>query len=152
MAVMLGAGMLFVALFLIGYLWVAWYRHRDREAKSLAMVCLQVAVPRDNEIKTDAMEQVFSSLYAIKKGSLGPFGWFTFLQSQPHVSFEMVARKEDIRFYIVVPDKLRDLVEKQIHGGYPGAEIKIVDEPTIFDEEGKVEYTWLIMRNASYNP
>jgi len=152
MAVMLGAGMLFVALFLIGYLWVAWYRQRDREEKSLAMVCLQIAVPRDNEIKTDAMEQVFSSLYSIKKGSLGPFGWFTFLQGQPHVSFEIVARKEDIRFYIVVPDKLRDLVEKQIHGSYPGADIQIVEEPNIFTESGSVEFAWLVMRSAVYNP
>lgn len=151
-AVMLAAGVLFVILFLVGYLWIAWYRHRDREAKSLAMVCLQIAVPRDNEIKTDAMEQVFSSLYSIKKGSLGPFGWFTFLQSQPHVSFEIVARKEDIRFYIIVPDKLQDLVEKQIHGSYPGADIAVVEEPNIFTESGVVEFAWLVMRNAVYNP
>lgn len=134
------------------YIWILWYRHRDREKKSLEMVCLQVAVPRDNEIKIDAMEQIFNSLYSIKKGGKGPFGWFSFLQVQPHVSFEMVARKEDIRFYITVPEKLRDLVEKQIHGGYPGAEIRLVDEPTIFTEQGKVEYSWLILRNASYNP
>ena len=114
----------FLLLFFGCYLAIAFYRHRDREKKSLAMVCLQVAVPRDNEIKTDAMEQVFNSLSSIKKGGLGPFGWFSFLQTQPHISFEIVAGKEDIRFYIIVPDKLRDLVEKQIHGSYPGAEIK----------------------------
>lgn len=145
-------GVFLLMVFMIGYLFIAFYRHRDREKTSLEMVCLQVAVPRDNEIKIDAMEQMFNSLYSIKKGSLGPFGWFTFLQVQPHISFEIVARKEDIRFYIMVPDKLRDLVEKQIHGGYPGAEILIVDEPTIFSEEGRVEYAWMIMRNASYNP
>ena len=116
------------------------------------MVCLQVAVPRDNEIKTDAMEQIFASLYSIKKGSVGPFGWFTWLQSQPHISFEIVARKEDIRFYIVVPDKLRDLVEKQIHGSYPGADILIVEEPNIFSESGSVEFAWLVMRSVVYNP
>ena len=61
---------------------------------------------RDNEIKIDAMEQVFASIYSIKKGGLKPFGWFS-LQTQPHVSFEIVACNEDIRFYIVVPQKLR---------------------------------------------
>lgn len=142
----------FLVLFFGVYLVVAFYRHRDREKSSLAMVCLQVAVPRDNEIKTDAMEQVFNSLSSIKKGGLGPFGWFSFLQSQPHISFEIVASKEDIRFYIVVPDKLRDLVEKQIHGSYPGAEIKIVEEPNIFTEEGVVEYKWLVMRGVPYKP
>jgi hypothetical protein len=142
----------FVLLAVLVWGWVLWYRHKDREKTSLEMVCVQVAVPRDNEIKIDAMEQIFASLYSIKKGGKGPFGWFSFLQIQPHISWELVARKEDIRFYIVVPDKLRDLVEKQIHGSYPGAEIKIVDEPTVFSEEGKVEFAWLVLRNASYNP
>ncbi|MEK9200598.1 MAG: DUF87 domain-containing protein [Patescibacteria group bacterium] len=143
---------LVLILFAAGYLLVAWYKHRDREDKSLEMVTLQIAVPRDNEIKIDAMEQVFSSLASIKKGSPYWFGWFPWLVVQPHISFEIVARKDDIRFYIVIPEKLRDLVEKQIHGGYPGAEIKIVDEPVIFDEAGQVEYSWLVLRNASYNP
>ncbi len=152
MGVALVVGILFITLFAIGYLLVAWYRHRDREQKSLDMVCLQIAVPRDNEIKIDAMEQIYASLYSIKKGSLGPFGWFTFLQSQPHISFEIVARKEDIRFYIIVPNKLRDLVEKQIHGSYPGADIRTVDEPNIFTENGFVEFAWMVSRNAVYNP
>ncbi len=145
-------GVLFLLVFFGIYLAIAFYRHRDREQKSLEMVCLQVAVPRDNEIKTDAMEQVFNSLSAIKKGGLGPFGWFSFLQSQPHISFEIVARKEDIRFYIVLPDKLRDLVEKQIHGSYPGADILVVEEPNIFSEEGNVESSWLVMRGMPYKP
>lgn len=147
-----GMGVLVFLMALSGYLLVVWYRHRDREEKSLEMVCLQVAVPRDNEIKIDAMEQIFNSLAAIKKGGYGPFGWLTFLQVQPHISFEIIARKEDIKFYIVVPEKTRDLVEKQIHGGFPGAEIVTVEEPTIFTAEGKVEYSWLIMRNAPYYP
>ena len=152
MGLILAVGLLFLIFFAIGYLLVIWYRHRDREQKSLEMVCLQVAVPRDNEIKTDAMEQIYASLYSIKKGSLGPFGWFSFLQVQPHISFEIVARKEDIRFYIVVPEKLRDLVEKQIHGSYPGADVRIVEEPNIFTENGKVEFAWLVSRTAAYNP
>ena len=149
---MLALAVLVVMGIISGYLLILWYRHKDREEKSLEMVCLQVAVPRDNEIKIDAMEQVFASLYSIKKGGLGPMGWFSFLQTQPHVSFEIVARKEDIRFYIVVPQKLRDLVEKQIHGSYSGADIQVVDEPNIFTEGGKVEFTWLVSRNATYNP
>lgn len=150
--VLVGLGVLVFVSVLTVYLLVVWYRHRDREEKSLSMVCLQVAVPRDNEIKTDAMDQVISSLYSIKKGGMGPFGWFSFLQVQPHISFEMVARKEDVRFYIVLPDKIRDLVEKQIHGSYPGAEIRVVEEPNIFTPEGKVEFSWLILRSAPHYP
>src|SRR5512137_2910563 len=104
----------FLLLGALLYFWILWYRHKDREENSLQMVCLQVAVPRDNEIKIDAMEQIFGSLYSIKKGKKGLFGLLTFLQVQPHLTFEIVARKEDIRFYIIVPQKLRDLTEKSI--------------------------------------
>ena len=152
LVLMLVVAVAIVVVMVSGYLLVLWYRHRDREEKSLEMIALQVAVPRDNEIKIDAMEQIFAGLYSIKKGSLGPFGWFSFLQTQPNVSFELVARKEDIRFYIVVPKKLQDLVEKQIHGSYPGADISIVEEPNIFTENGAVEYAWLVLRNSAYNP
>ncbi|MBI2008625.1 type IV secretion system DNA-binding domain-containing protein [Candidatus Amesbacteria bacterium] len=150
--VVVALGALGWVMILSGYLLIVWYRHRDREEQSLKTVCLQVAVPRDNEIKIDAMEQVISSLYSIKKGSKGPFGWLTFLQVQPHISFEIVGCKENIRFYIVLPEKLRDLVEKQIHGSYPGAEIRVVEEPNIFSKEGKVEYAWLILRNSAHYP
>jgi len=139
-------------IFFVGYVLLAIYRHRDRELSSLEMVCLQVAVPRDNEIKIDAMEQLLNSLYSIKKGKLGWFGLLSFLRVQPHISFELVARKEDIRFYIILPEKLRDLVEKSIHGSYPGAEIRLVEEPNIFTEEGKVEFAWMVLRSDSHNP
>ncbi len=152
LTLMLGAAVMFLTVVVSGYLLILWYRHKDREGKSLEMTTLQVAVPRENEIKIDAMEQIYASLYAIKKGGLGPFGWFSFLQTQPHVSLELVASKEDIRFYIIVPEKLRDLVEKQIHGSYPGADIRVVEEPNIFTENGNVEFAWLVMRNSAYNP
>ncbi|OGC92699.1 hypothetical protein A2899_02545 [Candidatus Amesbacteria bacterium RIFCSPLOWO2_01_FULL_49_25] len=145
-------GILVFVMVLTGYLLVIWYRHKDREEQSLQTVCLQIAVPRDNEIKIDAMEQVIASLYSIKKGPKGPFGWLTFLQVQPHISLEIVGRKEDIRFCIVLPEKLRDLVEKQIHGSYPGAEIRVVEEPNIFTKEGRVEFSWLALRNSAHYP
>jgi len=44
----------------------------------------------------------------------------------PHLSFEIVGMPGDIRFYVHTPKKLQDLVEKQINGAYPDAEIKIV--------------------------
>jgi hypothetical protein len=34
-----------------------------------------------------------------------------------------------------LPQKIRDLVEKQVNGAYPTAEIKEVDEVNIFNEK-----------------
>ena len=45
-----------------------------------------------------------------------------------------------------------DLVEKQIHGSYPGADIKLTDEYNIFTENGKVSFTALIPKNSDYLP
>lgn len=140
-------GVSLLGLITLGYLAILWWKHRNREARSLGFVLLQVSLPRDNEIKIDAAEQMFASLYAIKKG-----GWLSFLRPQPHISFEIVALPEDIRFYVCLPKKLQDLVEKQIHGAYPGAEVKESPEYNIFSEKGKVVFNSLQLRSASYYP
>ena len=101
------AVLLFVAL---GYAVFIFFKNRDREEKSIDSVLLQVAVPRNNETKIDVMEQLFSSLYSLKKG-----GWKQNFSVQPVISFEIVARLEDIRFYVWAPKKLKDLIEKQIN-------------------------------------
>lgn len=141
--VTLGAGL----LWLLGYMALLWYRHRNRETHALDFKLLQIAVPRDNETKIDAAEQMMGALYSIKKG-----GWGQFFKVQPHLSFEIVAREADIRFYVAVPEGLRDMLEKQIHGAYPGAEIKEVPEYNIFSENGRVAYAWLQLRNPSFFP
>jgi hypothetical protein len=137
----------FLAMLALFYGVVLYLRHSKREEQSLEYVLLQVALPSGNEIKIDAAEQMFASFYSIKKG-----GWFKFFRVQPHLSFEIVAKHEDIRFYVSVPEKLRDMVEKQIHGAYPDAEIVQVQEYNIFSEGGKVAFAELEMRNAPYFP
>jgi len=126
---------------------MVFYRFRDREERSLDSVLLQVAVPRNNEIKIDAMEQFISSLFSIKMG-----GWKMKFSHQPSVSFEIVARKEDIKFYIWTPNKYRDMVEKQIHGAYSDAEILAVPEYNVFDENGSVAYKDMQLSKEDFNP
>src|SRR5260221_3654316 len=123
------------------------YKNRNREERSLKSVLLEVAVSQGNDIKIDAMEQFFASLNSIKKG-----GWKQRYDVQPVVSFEIVARQEDIRFYIWTPKKLEDLIEKQIHGAFPDAEIKAVDEYNIFTENGKVAYKSYQLKKANLYP
>ncbi|MCE7897709.1 hypothetical protein DCC61_01920 [Candidatus Microgenomates bacterium] len=135
------------ALVALGYAFLLWFRNRNREEYSLSFVTLEVALSRDNEIKIDAAEQLFASLYSVKNEE-----WYAFLLSEHAVSFEIVGKKEDIRFYVSVPHELMELVEKQIHGAYPGAEIKTVEEPTIFTDGGKVAYESLVKSSSGYFP
>lgn len=137
----------FAGLFALAYAFILWFRNRNREEYSLSFVTLEVALPRDNEIKIDAAEQMFASLYSVKNEE-----WYAFLLSEHAVSFEIVGRKEDIRFYVCVPHELMELVEKQIHGAYPGAEIKTVEEKAIFDDTGKVAYQSFVKNNSGYYP
>lgn len=131
----------------VGYIIFVFWKYRNREEHSLGYTLMQIAVPRENEIKIDAAEQMFASLHSIHH-----HGFWAFLKPEEHLSFEIVARREDIRFYVSVPKKLVDLVEKQIHGAYPGADIKIVDEYNIFSKEGKVAFAALRPKSADFFP
>ncbi len=154
------AFVLVLGLYAIIYLIFLAYKHRYREKESINSTLLQIAIPRDNEIKIDAAEQMFSSLASIRSG-----GTFSFLKPQSHISFEIVGMPEDIRFFIHIPNKLRDLVEKQVHGAYPDAEIKQVEEKgahhqgnvigneyNIFSKEGKVAFASLSLKSSDYMP
>lgn len=146
-------------LTLLIYVFVLWTRNKGREKESLNSTLLQVTLPRDNEIKIDAAEQLFSNFATLRKG-----GRLSFLKLQPALSFEIVGLPGDIRFYVNTPNKFKDLVEKQINGAYPDAEIKVVEEKeakpgqvigneyNIFPEDGKVAYASLKLGSSDYMP
>jgi hypothetical protein len=143
---------MFIALVIFGlaafgYIVFIFFKNRKREEISIDSVLLQIAVPRNNEFKIDVMDQLFASLYSMKKG-----GWQQKFDIQPTISFEIVAKQEDIRFYVWAPKKLKDLVEKQIHGSYPDAEILEVDEYNIFTTEGKVAYKSFQLGKSNFYP
>jgi hypothetical protein len=142
--VFLGVILILVAL---GYLVFQLFMHRNREDYALDFVTLLIRLPKDNEIKIDAAEQMFAALYSLKQK-----GWFSFLKKEDVFAFEIVALKEDLAFYVSCHKKIRDLVEKQINGAYPNAEIKEADEVNIFSEKGRVEFSSLALDKASYYP
>ncbi len=141
-----GIGILVFILFGAGYVFFSLYKWRGREDRSIDSVLLRISVPKGNEIKIDAMDQLFAALYGVKKGG----GWKLKSKVQPTISFEIVAKKEDIRFYIWTPRGLQDLIEKQIHGAYPDAEIIEVQEYNLFTEDGKVSYKSLQLKSENF--
>lgn len=149
--ILLSLGLVVVAGGILGYLFLQFYKWRNREEQALGYVTLQVAVPRDNEVKIDAMEQFFSSLYTLYRGKANWFD-FDFLKVQDHVSFEIVGLPGDIRFYVSISNKQRELIEKQIHGTYPGAVITEVEDYNLFTENGEVTFASLKLRGADYYP
>lgn len=145
--VLIGIVLFIFGLFALGYVAFIFFKHRKREEYSIDSVLLQVSVPRNNEIKIDAMEQLFSGLTTLKKS-----GWQQKFDVQPTISFEIVAKQEDIKFYIWAPKKIKDLVERQVHGAYPDADVNEVDEYNLFTEDGKVAYKSYQLGKANFYP
>lgn len=136
-----------VLTWLFMYFLSVYLRMKKREQMSLEMVTMEVKLQKDNEIKIDAAEQMFAALTSLKKG-----GFFAFLEVDDVVALEIVGRKADIRFYVSAPAKISDLIEKTIYGYYPQADIRRVDEPNIFSEDGKIAYGALVQKDFPYMP
>lgn len=137
------AGLTFIFMYLI----LIFIRLRKREQISLEMMTLEIKVPKDNEVKIDLAEQMFSSFSSLKKS-----GMFSFLDLDDVLAFEIVGKESDIRFYVSAPSRIIDLVEKTIYSYYPAADIKKVDEPNIFSENGKVSFSSVVTKGYSYMP
>jgi len=139
-----------VVLAIVGvfvYMLYQWLKHRKREDYALDFVTLSIRVPHENETKIDAAEQMFSGLHSLKKT-----GMFSFLEPEDMFAFEIVALKEEIAFYVSCPRKIQDMVEKQIHGAYPNADLKEVDEVNIFSEKGRVALAQLTLEKSNHFP
>jgi len=137
-------------LFLVAWGLILWFKWKDREERSLKQVNLLVAVPQDNEVKIDAMEQILNSFASMYKNAKVKI--FQLFIGQPSASLEIVGTDEDIKFYISVPEKYQDLIEKQIYSVYAGADIKVVEEPNIYTKDGVVEYAWLGLKKLPHYP
>ena len=150
--VVMAAGALLLILLGLGFFLqkfvVGWIKHRNREKVSLQFVVLQIRVARANEIKIDATEQLFATFASLRKSG----GMFSAFKSQPYLSFEIVAFHESINFYISCHRLNQDLVEKQVHGANPDAEIVEVPEYNIFSETNQTAYVQLKLKNSDYFP
>lgn len=101
-------------------------------------VLLMLEIPRTNDKKELAAEQLFASLHGILrdreelKNSDGV---------QEHLSFEIVSTAGQIRFYVWVPKVLQNFVEGQIYSQYPTVQIYKMNEDYV-DNRSKYPVTY----------
>src|SRR5258706_8105197 len=117
--------------------------------KALNLVFFEVKLPLTNEVEIKAAEQMYTGLIGIGEKLKG---LKKFTEANSFVSFEIVAFREIIKFYVVCPKKVSSIVDRQINGTYPMAEILKVKEYNIFPEEGHVAYTALKLDKESKVP
>lgn len=102
------------------------YRKLNRlKVLNVDSVLLMLEIPRANDKKELAAEQLFASLHGILRDA-------SELKAtdgvQEHLSFEIVSTGGQIRFYVWVPKILQSFVEGQIYAQYPTVQIYKMNE------------------------
>ena len=97
------------------------YRKVNRlQVLNVDSVLLMMEIPKDNDKKELAAEQLFASLHGILRDAqeLKNSGGV-----QEHLSFEIASTGNQIRFFVWTPKVLQSFVEGQIYSQYPSVQI-----------------------------
>ncbi|MDR0591608.1 MAG: type IV secretion system DNA-binding domain-containing protein [Candidatus Nomurabacteria bacterium] len=127
---------------LLSFLTYRNYKKIDQiKAADIESVLLILEIPRTNDKKELAAEQLFASLHGILRDA-------NELKInngvQEHLSFEIASVNRQIRFYVWVPKILQSFVEGQIYSQYPTVQIyeskddyvsHFKDHPVIYNSE-----------------
>lgn len=120
--------------------YLTWKNNRKAAVIAhMESVLLILEIPKTNDKKELAAEQMFASLHGIlrDRDELKENGGV-----QEHLSFEFASVNGQIRFYVWVPKTLRSFVEGQIYSQYPTVQIRQADEDYVAHEgEHSVIYT-----------
>lgn len=92
---------------------------------------LLLQVPRTNEKKELAAEQMLASLHGLLANTQSTFMGARTVRER--LSFEIAVKAKRIGFYVWVPQYLKSFVEEQIYAQYPTVHISEVPDYTITD-------------------
>jgi hypothetical protein len=103
------------------------FRKRQDSALVETSAVLLLQVPRENEKKELAAEQMFAALHGLLSTAEK-----TFFKANIHerISFEIAVQKKRIGFYVWVPEHLKNFVEEQIYAQYPMVHISEIEDYT----------------------
>lgn len=119
---------------LVGVLGFLTYRNYKKfnqlKVLNVDSVLLMLEIPRTNDKKELAAEQLFASLHGILRDrrELKNSGGV-----QEYLSFEIVSTSGQIRFYVWMPKILQSFVEGQIYSQYPTVQIYKMKEDYVDD-------------------
>ncbi len=136
------------ALVLIGGM-----KTRGQVERALNMTLFLIRVPREavNPTAGGNVSRSEKELISISEQLLAGFsnihsrGWNKFIYGEPYVSLEMAIHHigEETHFYIAVPKSNEDIIEKQIYGLFPTAEVSKTKDYNIFNPQGATAGVYL---------
>lgn len=153
MSIIVIVNFVFAAMFLGGAV-ILWRKAQQLSGQSAVAVAeerssgvlLVLTVPRNNEKTPIAAEQMFAAMHGIFRANSA---------EQPGISFEMVAKKQSIKFYVYLPSELKNFVISQIYAQYPNIEILEVlpeDDYASLDEGQVLACTELALKKPTTYP
>ncbi|MBM3257902.1 MAG: DUF87 domain-containing protein [Candidatus Nealsonbacteria bacterium] len=135
-------GIAFLVLFLLFNSLFGRSRERFSLNQGMNLSLFLITLPYEAKTEKEAPlqdylklgEQFFSSLAGIK----GESAFSRFLFGNPYFVFEIAVHhaKEEIFFYVACPRKFSQIMEKQILGFWPKAQVQPVEDYNIFNAEG----------------
>ena len=120
--------------------YLTWRNYRQIDAvQNVECDLLVLEIPKANDKSELAAEQLFASLHGILRDKKE---LILNKDIQEHLSFEIASINGQIRFYVWVPQSLRNFVEGQIYSQYPSVQIRKADEDYVNHEfEHSVAYS-----------
>lgn len=108
----------------------SFHKHNEAEHDDSGVVLL-LQVPRTNDKKELAAEQMFASLHGLLTI---PTPGLLKAAKRERLSFEIAVRQKRIGFYVWVPNYLKSYVEEQIYAQYPTVHITEVQDYAAFEQ------------------
>ncbi len=134
------------------FIFILKKRRKEKLKQGLDMSLFLIRLPKYEERSKDLsiaeirsligkMEQFYSNFLYLKKN--GIFG------KPPEITFELSSQVggSDISFFVAVPDRIKDSLNKYVQGVFPGAVLKEIPEDyTIFEPEGIEKASYLQLK------
>jgi hypothetical protein len=112
------------------------------------MVVMLLQVPRTNDKKELAAEQMFAALHGLLL--FPPQGIFRPVK-RVRLSFEIAVLQKRIGFYVCVPRYLKNFVEEQIYAQYPSVQISEIADYAVTDRSAGQQFVGTEMRLSAHH-
>ncbi len=149
-----------VVVAIAAFVLVGGMRTRGQVERALNMSLFLIRVPREAPTTSGGQQRPEKELIAISEQLLAGFsnihskGWNKFIYGEPYVALEMAVHHigEETHFYVAVPKSNEDIIEKQIYGLYPTAEVSKAKDYNIFNPQGAMAGAYLSYNNYPILP
>ena len=151
---------LLIVISIAAFVVIGGMRTRGQVERALNMSLFLIRVPRDLPAAGSGQQRQDKELISVGEQLLAGFsnihskGWNKFIYGEPYVALEMAVHHigEETHFYIAVPRGNADIIEKQIYGLYPTAEVTKAKDFNIFNPQGATAGAYLSYNNNPILP